>query len=654
MENKDSLEELVRSIAKDKDAKKEQIEHKGSADAQKLDVSMNQDASREKAAKMEQIRAALSHDDTEDAASAAKPETVVTATPAAPVKPLKPLKPLKPISAENKPAAEKTAPEKSAPAEPEKDEAKAEKPAAAATPSAEKPVRPAAEKSAKSTSVKSGGKKSGKKKPGSKKNKHVAGPPALAQHGITYGMIAAAVGVGLAISTVAGYLIVAATYKEKFLPNTLVNGIEVDRMSVEQAEDTLIQKTDVKDLTLITHDGDQVVFKASDFGVKYSVPYGALDEAVSENPYNWVTKLFGETEYKVNYDLSYDEGKLRDLINNYDWGEDVSQNACIVRQDDGSFRIQEETLGDEFDTEVLLAYLREQMSSGMNTFTMEDSGCYEGYRAAVRASDLTQELDLYNSYARCNITYDFDDRKKVVTSDMIADWIMTYPDGTVLTDSEGKVQFDRSAVSTFVAQMAAETDTVGKPRHFYATLDGWIDVPWNGDNSSTYGWQINQEETTAQLIGLMQAGKTVTVEPEYSRKGYTRKTDDIGNTYVEADISAQHFWVYINGQMVLDDDFVSGTETNPSRRTPRGVCCILSRNTKVVLGTMAVQGYECPVDYWMPFNWLGCGFHDLSRGAYGGSIYMYNGSHGCLNLKWATAKALYETVETGMPVLIHD
>ncbi|MBQ5533137.1 MAG: L,D-transpeptidase family protein [Bacteroidales bacterium] len=294
------------------------------------------------------------------------------------------------------------------------------------------------------------------------------------------------------------------------------------------------------------------------------------------------------------------------------------------------------------------------MSSGMTTFTMEDSGCYEGYRAAVRSGDLTQELELYNSYAKCNITFDFDDRKKVVSSDMIVDWLMTYPDGTVLTDSEGKAQFDRNGVATFVAQMAAETDTVGKPRHFYATLDGWIDVPWNGDSSSTYGWQINQEETVNQLIGLMQEGKTVTVEPEYSRRGYTRKTDDIGNTYVEADISAQHFWVYINGQMVLDDDFVSGTETNPDRRTPRGVCTILSRNTNVVLGTMAVQGYECPVSYWMPFNWLGCGFHDLSRGAYGGSIYMYNGSHGCLNLRYSTAKALYETVETGMPVLVHD
>ncbi len=649
MENKDSLEELVRSIAKDKDAKKESITSQmGTENTQKDEISAKQEISAEKAQKMEKIRAALNHTEEEPAAPAANAAPVI---PAAAPKPLKPLKPLnrteapetfsKAVSAEE-PAAEKPA------EEPAKKLEETPRPAEHIKTFGEdvtdRPKRDP-EKAKKA--------RSGKKSRKSSKKK-VFGPPALADCGISYGMLAITLGAGLAISAVASYLIVANTYKEKFLPNTFVNTMKVAGMSVEQAEDTLIQNTEVKDLTLITHDGEQVVFKASDFGAKYSVPYGALDEAVAENPYNWVGKLFGNTEYKVNYDLTYDEEALRQLINNYDWGSDISQNACIVRNDDGSFRIQDETLGDEFDTETLIAYLREKMTSGMCTFTMEDSGCYENYRAQICAGDLTQELELYNSYARCSITFDFDDRKKVVTSDMIADWIMTYPDGTVLTDSTGKVQFDKGGVETFVAQMAAETDTVGKDRHFYATLDGWIDVKWEGDLSSIYGWQIDQGETVDQLIGLMQAGETVTVEPVYKRKGYTRKTDDIGNTYVEADISAQHFWVYINGQMVLDDDFVSGTETNPSRRTPRGVGMIADRAYKVVLGTMAVQGYECPVDYWMPFNWLGCGFHDLSRGAYGGSIYMYNGSHGCLNLKWKTAKALYETVEVGMPVLIHD
>ena len=638
MENKDSLNALMRSIERDNEAKKEKMAAQQSEN-RPAEPAANQELSQDKAKKMAQIRAALNRNEPEE-----KPQSTPPADSVRPVK-----TPTVPETEVNR--ALPSAPQASKPAE---QPAKAKPAAFEEMP--KKPSAPEKAASAESAPKKRKKKKSAKKsgKNGFNKLKKVFGPPALAEHGISYGMMIGTIGAGLAISLVASYLLVAGTYKDKCLPNTYVNAIKVSGLTEEGAEATLIEKTEVKDLVLITHKGDEVTFKASDFNLHYTVPRGSLDTALSENPYTWVGKVFNDSEYKVDYNLIYDEDKLRTLLNEYDWGDEESHNACIVRQDDGSFTIQAETLGDQFDTEVLLRFLRKNMTNGMSKFKLEDTGAYEGYRALVRSEDLQQELEIYNNYARCVITYDFDDRKKVVSPDMIADWIMTDPDGTVQLDANGKALFDVNAVQVFVAQMAAETDTVGKPRHFFATLDGWIDVPWNGDYSSTYGWKINQTNTVIQLIGLMQEGKTVTVEPEYERRGYCRKKDDIGNTYVEADISAQHFWVYKDGQCVMDDDFVSGTETNKERRTPRGVCSILSKNRNVTLGTYAVQGYECPVSFWMPFNWLGCGFHDLSRGAYGGSIYMYNGSHGCLNLKYSVAKQLFETVETGMPVLVHD
>ena len=64
--------------------------------------------------------------------------------------------------------------------------------------------------------------------------------------------------------------------------------------------------------------------------------------------------------------------------------------------------------------------------------------------------------------------------------------------------------------------------------------------------------------------------------------------------------------------------------------------------------------YESHVDYWMPFNG-GIGFHDASwRSKFGGTIYQYSGSHGCINLPVDKAKLLYEKVYKGMPVLCHN
>jgi lipoprotein-anchoring transpeptidase ErfK/SrfK len=55
----------------------------------------------------------------------------------------------------------------------------------------------------------------------------------------------------------------------------------------------------------------------------------------------------------------------------------------------------------------------------------------------------------------------------------------------------------------------------------------------------------------------------------------------------------------------------------------------------------------------MPF-YKGCGFHDASwRGKFGGTIYRYNGSHGCVNLPIPSAKTLYEKVYAGMPVILY-
>ncbi len=562
-------------------------------------------------------------------------ETVVT-----PVKPLKPLKASRPAQeasgSSDMPQLRRTAKVGSSADAAGKTAHK--KPASAAS-AAAAPGKTAAKK------------KKGTAKPAAKKKK----VSTLQQRfGVTPGLVALTVCGGVLVAAIASYVIVAVSYKGKFLPNTYVNHINVAGMTEEEAKETLLTSAAISSLHLMTPAGKDVTFTAEDFGGQYSIPAGSLEEAESEGAFLWLDKLLHPSEYQIDLDFSFSEEKLKAAIAGYDWGSAKSHDACIVRSGSGVFEIQPETYGDEFDQDILTAYVSTQLKAGVTTVTMKDSGCYEKYLPSVTADDLGEELDLYNRLASCTITYDFEDRTKVVDGDMIVSWMMLNEDGSVKTDTDGNILFNVESVSNFVAEMAAETDTVGKDRKFHATVDGDIIVPWTGYPYSVYGWQINQTDTINQLLGLLRKGETVKVEPEYTQRGYVRTVDDIGKTYVEADISEQHMWVYIKGVVVLESDFVSGTETNPGRRTPRGVCEILSREKGRYLGTVAVQGYHTWVDYWMPFNNWGCGFHDLSRSAYGGSIYMYNGSHGCINLSHSFAEQLFNTVETGMPVLIHD
>ena len=115
-------------------------------------------------------------------------------------------------------------------------------------------------------------------------------------------------------------------------------------------------------------------------------------------------------------------------------------------------------------------------------------------------------------------------------------------------------------------------------------------------------------------------------------------------------------WVcmYIDGEKILETDMVSGTYTNPSRRTPPGTYTLYWKKSPAVLKSdKPGDSYENPVTYWMPFNG-GIGLHDANwRGSFGGSIYMYSGSHGCINLPTSAAKVIYDNIYKGMPIICY-
>ena len=66
------------------------------------------------------------------------------------------------------------------------------------------------------------------------------------------------------------------------------------------------------------------------------------------------------------------------------------------------------------------------------------------------------------------------------------------------------------------------------------------------------------------------------------------------------------------------------------------------------------EGYEAPVDYWMPFEG-DVGIHDMqNRYYFGGTIYLTNGSHGCVNTPYEAAKTIYNIVSIGTPVIVYE
>ena len=119
-------------------------------------------------------------------------------------------------------------------------------------------------------------------------------------------------------------------------------------------------------------------------------------------------------------------------------------------------------------------------------------------------------------------------------------------------------------------------------------------------------------------------------------------------------LTEQHLYYYKDNKVVLDTPLVSGKMTR-DRFTPPGIFLLTyKQRDRVLKGRPLPNGqpsYQSPVDYWMPFNG-GIGLHDASwRGKFGGTIYRYSGSHGCINLPSSKAAKIYEMIDKETPIV---
>ena len=135
------------------------------------------------------------------------------------------------------------------------------------------------------------------------------------------------------------------------------------------------------------------------------------------------------------------------------------------------------------------------------------------------------------------------------------------------------------------------------------------------------------------------------VEPEY----YEELCTDYGDKWVDIDLAAQMITVYSGTYQVLASCCVTGMAGVMD--TPCGVWSILDKQRNA---TLVGDDYECPVDFWMPFTGSGCGIHDATwRDDFSSDAYLYNGSHGCVNVGYDAAGAIYDLVDCGTSVVVH-
>ena len=123
-----------------------------------------------------------------------------------------------------------------------------------------------------------------------------------------------------------------------------------------------------------------------------------------------------------------------------------------------------------------------------------------------------------------------------------------------------------------------------------------------------------------------------------------------GGTYVEVSIDDQHLWYYKDGELIVSCDVVTGRVSN-GWNSKTGIFQV---NNKMRYVSLVGDDYVTPVDYWIPYIGGAVGLHDaLWHDTFGGDKFIYQGTHGCINMPYDAVVTVYEHITIGTHVIVY-
>lgn len=436
------------------------------------------------------------------------------------------------------------------------------------------------------------------------------------------------------------YLGFAIFFQTHFFFGTMAESINCSMKSVDQVQELLSRESRTYELTIEGREGQKEHITAEEVDLTPVFDSSIGEQLKSQNGFLWPIAIFKKNIVDLPVDIQFSEQKLKKLTEQFgfykDGVEKEPKNAYIGEYENGEFPVIQEEEGTLLNREKVYEKVKESISNLSRILVLEEAECYVKPEITKDSEEIKREQQELNKYLGAVITYEFGDEKVVVDSDEIHQWL-------VLSE-EGEVNLDEEKVREYVNGLARTYDTFGSKREF-RTSKGESLTMTEGD----YGWWMNRLEETKELIEAIKTGETITKEPVYHAKAAQYGENDIGDTYVEIDLTNQHLYLYVHGALKLESDFVSG-DIRKGYNTPTGVYGLTYKERDATLNG---ENYSSPVSYWMPFNG-NVGMHDAKwRSSFGGEIYVRNGSHGCVNLPYEKAKEIYEHVEKGTPVIVY-
>lgn len=463
--------------------------------------------------------------------------------------------------------------------------------------------------------------------------------------------IAAIVAGSLAGAVALAYAVGFAVFSFMFFPNTTAGGNDISMKSTEDVAAMLEQDAANYDFT-VEGAGISLSMTAAEAGIAYDTDAVISDLRSQVRAWAWPYEVFVMHDYSSCLAVEYENTALSDALTAA--AEEVNATATppidatigYDAETDG-FAVVPEQYGTQIDTAKLIEYVAEQNDMLVESIVL-------GEEVLVEAEIKQDDQRLADAAARANAymvpRVDFMIAGEVAVSlnpESMSTWIVM--------DDQFQVTLSEELKAAWIEQTVEACTTVGNER-VYTRPDGKEVTVSGGD----YGWIVDGEAFVKLVEEAVVSGQQGQVDMPVKQEAQAWGGiggADWGKRYVDIDLAEQHARFYdADGNLIWESDIVSGGP-GASRATPSGVWDLNTNNGYAMLVGRNSDGsidYETPVNYWMPFKGQSIGLHDANwRSTFGGNIYTYNGSHGCVNLPVSKARELHELIEVGDVVISH-
>ena len=433
---------------------------------------------------------------------------------------------------------------------------------------------------------------------------------------------------------------------DRFHKGTYVNEVDVSGMTVPEAKRALTDVWNTHDLTIIDTSGTKIG-TIGDFTFEYDIDK-ELDQAMRPGAEKALLRFIKREDASFTIEMDPSEStdsfdrQFNELSIVKDAEGDVPSKNAYIDKSDTEFRIVKEVIGNSVDLEKLKDTIFDAIANDEDVFEYRRSSFHKPPEIVSTSPSLLKERE----YCRKYLSFKIRLRNSINDYTITPEWL----DKMIRVKPSGKGKIKEDGVASFISDVLyPKFSSTGDTRTLRSAGGGKYTV-----SGGTYGFVIDTEKEKKVITGELKEREDVEREPNYSGKRPSNKgTDDIGDDFVEVSIAKQMVWVVRDGKVKVETPVVTGNV--PRHNTPTGVYYIVYKDTNATLKGHNDDGseYESHVRYWMPF-YLGYGLHDANwRGAFGGSIYIGNGSHGCVNCPPYIMPKIFELCFTGMPVIVH-